>query len=122
MGATNGIPLEPHLGTTNPSPCIASQHPKSLSHHNAPYPGQPKINDQHTTLIIWQQTKMAFQTRRGLSNLFQFNIFSPLSECVDSLPAHICDSYLCDFCLADDAFHSGRLEVTSRGRQKYWDN
>jgi hypothetical protein len=27
-----------------------------------------------------------------------------------------------DFHLADDAFYSGRLEVTSRGRKKYWDH
>ena len=31
---------------------------------------------------------------------------------MDSLPAHLRDSYARDFRLADDAFYSGRLEVT----------
>jgi hypothetical protein len=118
----NGIPLKPHLGTTHLSPCVASQQPKSLPHHNAPHCGQPKPDGQHTIPIIWQQTKMSFQTRRGFPNLYQLKISSPLSELVDSLPAHIRDSYLRDFRLADDAFHSGQFEATSRGRQKYWDN
>ncbi len=39
---------------------------------------------------------------------------------MDGLPAHLCDSYARDFRLTDDAFLSGRLEATSRGRQKYW--
>jgi hypothetical protein len=39
---------------------------------------------------------------------------------VDSLPAHLRNNYMHDFRLADDAFYSGRLEATSRGRQKYW--
>ncbi len=39
---------------------------------------------------------------------------------MDSLPAHLRNNYARDFCLVDDAFHSGRLEATSRGRQKYW--
>jgi len=41
---------------------------------------------------------------------------------MDSLPAHLCDSYARDFRLADDAFYSGRLEATSRGREKYWNH
>ena len=39
---------------------------------------------------------------------------------MDSLPAHHRDSYARDFRLADNAFYSGRLEATSRGRDKYW--
>jgi hypothetical protein len=39
---------------------------------------------------------------------------------VGGLPAHLRHSYARDFHLADDAFHSGQLEATSRGRQKYW--
>jgi hypothetical protein len=122
MGAMNGISLELHLGTTHLSPCVASQHPKSLSHHNAPHCGQPKLDDRHTIPIIRQQTKMSFQTRRGFLNFHQLKISSPLSELVDSLPTHIRDSYTHDFHLADDAFHSGQFEATSCGRQKYWDN
>jgi hypothetical protein len=43
---------------------------------------------------------------------------------VDSLPAHLRDSYVRDFHLADDSFYSGRLEATSnsRGRKKYWNH
>jgi hypothetical protein len=41
---------------------------------------------------------------------------------VDSLPAHLHNSYARDFRLADDAFYSGRLEATSRGREKYWNH
>ena len=41
---------------------------------------------------------------------------------MDSLPAHLRDSYARDFRLADDAFYSGRLEATSRGREKYWNH
>jgi len=41
---------------------------------------------------------------------------------VDSLPANLRDSYARDFRLADDAFYSGRLEATSRGREKYWNH
>jgi hypothetical protein len=41
---------------------------------------------------------------------------------MDSLPAHLCNSYAHDFCLVDDAFYSGRLEATSCGRQKYWNH
>jgi hypothetical protein len=64
--------------------------------------------NQHamTNIIIWQQTEMAFQTRREFTNLFQFKISSPLSELVDSLPAYLCNSYLHDCHLADDTFHS----------------
>jgi hypothetical protein len=39
---------------------------------------------------------------------------------VDSLPAHLRDSYVRDLRLADDTFYSGQLEATSRGREKYW--
>ncbi len=39
---------------------------------------------------------------------------------MDSLPAHLRNNYAHDFLLADDAFHSGRLEATSWGRQKHW--
>ncbi len=38
---------------------------------------------------------------------------------MDCLPAHLCNSYLRDFRLADEAFYSGRLEATSPGRKKY---
>ena len=41
---------------------------------------------------------------------------------MDSLPAYLHDSYGCDFRLADDAFYSGLLEVTSHGRQTYWNH
>ncbi len=41
---------------------------------------------------------------------------------MDSLPAHLRDNYARDFRLADDAFYSGRLEATSRGREKYWNH
>ena len=41
---------------------------------------------------------------------------------MDSLPAHLRDSYARDFRLADDAFYSGRLEATSRVREKYWNH
>ncbi len=41
---------------------------------------------------------------------------------MENLPAHLCDSYACDFHLADDAFYSGRLEATSCSRQKYWNH
>jgi hypothetical protein len=41
---------------------------------------------------------------------------------VDTLPAHLQDSYARDFRLADVAFYAGRLEATSRGRKKYWNH
>jgi hypothetical protein len=45
-----------------------------------------------------------------------------MPELLDALPAHLRDSYVSDFCLADDAFHAGRLEATARGQKKYWDH
>ena len=65
---------------------------------------------------------MAFLVQGGITHLFKFNFPSPNSELVDCLPAHLRDSYARDFCLADDALYSGRLEVTSHGRMKYWDH
>ena len=41
---------------------------------------------------------------------------------MDSLPTHLHDSYPRDFHLADDAFYSGQLEATSRGREEYWNH
>ncbi len=43
-------------------------------------------------------------------------------ELLVGLPTHLRDSYVCDFHLADETFHTGRLEATSRGRKKYWDH
>jgi hypothetical protein len=40
---------------------------------------------------------------------------------VERVPAHLKNNYAHDFDLADRAFHSGRLEATTRSRQKYWD-
>ena len=42
-------------------------------------------------------------------------------ELLEPLPAHLKNSYARDFYLADRAFHSGRLEATTRGRKKYWE-
>ncbi len=39
---------------------------------------------------------------------------------MERLPAHLRDSYARDFYLADRAFQAGRLEATTRSRQKYW--
>ncbi len=63
-----------------------------------------------------------FQIEGELTNLFQCQLPPSQPELVDCLPAHLRDSYARDFCLADDAFYSGRLEATSRGRKKYWDH
>ena len=38
------------------------------------------------------------------------------------MPAHQRDSYARDFYLADCAFQAGRLEATTRSRQKYWNH
>jgi hypothetical protein len=65
---------------------------------------------------------MAFQIRACLSHLFQQIFSSPVPELLDTLPAHLRDSYASDFRLADDTFHAGRLEATARGRKKYWDH
>ncbi len=65
---------------------------------------------------------MAFQIGEELTNLFQHQLPPPQPELVDCLLAHLCDSYIRDFRLVDDAFYSGRLEVTSHGRKKYWDH
>ena len=60
--------------------------------------------------------------RQQLTILFQMYFHTSKSELLDSLPAHLRDSYARDFHLADDVFYSGRLKVTSRGRQKYWNH
>jgi hypothetical protein len=65
---------------------------------------------------------VAFQIGVELTNLFQRQLPPPQPELVDCLQAHLCDSYAHDFHLADDAFYAGRLEVTSRGRKKYWEH
>ncbi len=78
-----------------------------------------KFDDQYSLLFVWVQTLMAFQIRIQLTDLFQLQFHTPESDLVDSFPAHLLDSYAHDFCLADDVFYSGRLEATSRGRQKY---
>ncbi len=41
---------------------------------------------------------------------------------MERLPAHLCNSYARDFYLADSAFQAGRLEATTRSRQKYWNH
>ena len=65
---------------------------------------------------------MAFSVQGGITHLFQFNFPSPNSELMDHVPVHLRNSYASDFRLADNTFHSGRLEATSRGRKKYWDH
>ncbi len=65
---------------------------------------------------------MAFLVQGGITHLFKFNFPSPNSELVDCLPAHLRNNYAREFHLADNAFHSGRLEATSCGRKKYWDH
>jgi hypothetical protein len=65
---------------------------------------------------------MAFSIGTQLSNFLQHLLSSPTPELVDALPAHLHDSYARDFCLADVAFYTGRLEATSCGRQKYWNH
>jgi hypothetical protein len=72
-------------------------------------------------MLLWKQTKMAFQNRQELTNIFQLNLSSANTELLVNLPTHIRDSYACDFHLADEAFHTGRLEATSHCREKYWD-
>ncbi len=41
-------------------------------------------------------------------------------EAADVHPTHLKNSYASEFYLADKAFQSGRLEATTRSRQKYW--
>jgi hypothetical protein len=41
---------------------------------------------------------------------------------LDGLPPKLCGSYVRDFCLADEAFCAGRLEVTSNKREMHWKN
>ena len=65
---------------------------------------------------------MEFKNRRGLTNIFQFKIPSANTELLVGLQTHLPDSYACHFHLADDAFHTGKLEATSHGRKKYWDH
>ncbi len=65
---------------------------------------------------------MEFKNRQGLTNIFQFKIPSANTEQLVGLPTHLHDSYACDFHLADDAFHTGRLKATSRSWKKYWDH
>jgi hypothetical protein len=62
---------------------------------------------------------MAFQIGKQVTNFFQLQLSPPQTD-VDSLPAYLHDSYASDFRAADSAFHAGRLEATSRGREKYW--
>ncbi len=104
------------------SPCIAVQLTTDLSNHNAPHHGQSKPNDRHSITLLWKQTKMAFKNQRGLTNIFQLNLSSASTELLVNLPTHLHNSYACDFCLADEAFHTGRLEATSHSRKKYWDH
>jgi hypothetical protein len=77
---------------------------------------------QYSVLLIWQQTKVAFQIGGELTNLFQNQLPPPQPELVDYLLAHLRDSYTRDFRLADATFYSGRLEATSHGRKEYWDH
>ncbi len=41
---------------------------------------------------------------------------------MDRLPLELQGGYACDFRLADEAFHSGRLEVTAQGQEVRWQN
>jgi len=63
---------------------------------------------------------MAFQNRQEFTNIFQLALSSANTELLVGLPTHLRDSYARDFHLADEAFHTGRLEATSCGRKKYW--
>jgi hypothetical protein len=63
---------------------------------------------------------MAFQIGKRVNNFFQLQLSPPQTDLVDSLPAYLRDSYTSDFRAADAAFHTGRLEATSCGREKYW--
>jgi hypothetical protein len=63
---------------------------------------------------------MAFQIGKQINNFFQLQLSPPQTELVDSLLAYLRNSYTSDFCAVDAAFHTGRLEATSRGQEKYW--
>ncbi len=65
---------------------------------------------------------MAFQNQQGFTNIFHLTLSSANTEFLVGLPTHLRDSYACNFHLTDEAFHTGRLEATSRGREKYWDH
>jgi hypothetical protein len=64
---------------------------------------------------------MAFQNQQEFTNIFQLALSSANTELLVGLPTHLCNNCACDFHLADEAFHTGRLEATSRGWKKYWD-
>jgi hypothetical protein len=68
------------------------------------------------------KSKWHFKTDEGLLTFFQLALSSANTELLVGLPTHLRNSYACDFRLAYEAFHTGRLEVTSRGRKKYWDH
>ena len=65
---------------------------------------------------------MALQIGGGIANLFQCKFPPPKQKLVKRLPAYLRNSYARDSHLADDAVYNGRLEETSPGWQKYWDN
>jgi hypothetical protein len=114
--------LQPSCGRAHLGPCIVFQYSECLPHHYAPHLWGSKLHDQYPVPFVWQQTKVAFPIEGEITNLFQRRFPPPKPELEDCLPAHLRDSYTRDFHLADDAFSSGRLEGTSRGRQKYWDH
>ncbi len=93
-----------------------------MPHHHTLHLWGLKLHDQYSIPLIWQQTKVELPIGGELPNLFQSQLPPPQPELVDCLPAHLRNSYARDFCLADDAFYSGRLEATSCGRKKYWDH
>jgi hypothetical protein len=65
---------------------------------------------------------MAFSSGTQLTHILQHLLSSPTPELVDSLPAHLRNSYARDFRLVYDAFYAGRLKVASHGWQKYWNH
>jgi hypothetical protein len=65
---------------------------------------------------------MAFQNQIRITNLFQLVVPAPKQELLERVPAHLKNNYARDLNLADRAFHSGRLETTTRSRKKYWDH
>jgi hypothetical protein len=70
VGATNDMLLKPHLGENHPSPCIAFHHPKSESHHNAPYCKQPKCNDCHIAQSFGSKPKWHFNWEEDYLTFF----------------------------------------------------
>lgn len=63
---------------------------------------------------------MALHHQRIVSHVIQLNVSLAKPGLLDSLLSVLRDQYATDFYLADAGYNSGRMEETTKDREKYW--